>query len=69
MVGPLATGAAGGACGVLYDGGYVSVSGDGGVLGGVVSGAVVWGCGGWVGECKVFFLFLFVFGFGFALCK
>ena len=60
VVGPLAEGAAGGALGVFYDGGYVSVFGDGGVLGGVVSGAVVWGRGGWVGECRVFLL---LFGF------
>ncbi len=37
------TAAAGGACGVLYDGGDVSVSGHVGVLGGAVSGAVVCG--------------------------
>ena len=64
MVGAMAEGAAGGARGVLYDGGYVAVFGDGGVLGGVVSGAVVWGCGGWVGECRgVFFspLWLWVY--------
>ena len=64
VVGGVAEGVAGGACGVLYDGGYVSVFGDGGVLGGAVSGAVVWGCGDGVGECRFFF-----FGFPLLRCR
>ena len=53
MAAGLAEAVAGGARGVLYYGCDVPVSGDVGVLGGFVSGALVFGCGAGVVECKV----------------
>ena len=43
MVEEVAETAAGGACGVLYDCGDVSVFGDRGVLGAFISGTLVFG--------------------------